>query len=171
VLFTTGNHEYYTDAAAWVQALPTLGVTVLHNQGFPIERGDDRLLIAGINDWTGADHDDPANLTAALADRRPNDLVIVMAHQPRQLEAVAAAGADLQLAGHTHGGQVWPLHLVVRAEQGTLAGWSRRGHTQLWTSRGAGFWGPPVRVGAPPDIGVITLVSGTGGATGTPADE
>jgi predicted MPP superfamily phosphohydrolase len=156
-LFTTGNHEYYSGAPQWEAFLPTLGVTVLRNRSVAIERGGDRLLVAGINDWTGQDHDDPANLAQALADRRPLDAVVLLAHQPRQVAAAAAAGVDLQLSGHTHGGQLWPLHLAVALQQGVVAGAGRVGGTQLWVSRGAGFWGPPVRVGAPPDITVVTL--------------
>lgn len=160
ILFTTGNHEYYSDATAWREALPELRVVVLHNASHPVVRGADRVLFAGINDYTGADFGDPADLDQALADRRDTDIVVLLAHQPRQADLAAAAGVDLQLSGHTHGGQLWPFHLAVLAQQGTLAGLSRRGDTQVWTSRGAGFWGPPVRVGAPPDISVLTLTAG-----------
>lgn len=157
VLFTTGNHEYYFDAAAWRAALPGLQVELLHNESRPITRGDQQLLFAGINDYTGDEFGDAADLDVALTDRRPTDVVVLLAHQPRQVHDAAAAGVDLQLSGHTHGGQFWPFHLAVQAQQGTLAGLSRLGDTQVWTTRGAGFWGPPVRVGAPPDVSIITL--------------
>lgn len=157
VLFTTGNHEYYSDAPAWEAALADRGLTVLANAGMPVSRGDARLWIAGINDWTGSDFGDPADLTAALQGRQDGDVTVLMAHQPRQVDMAAAAGVDLQLAGHTHGGQIWPFHYAVLAQQGSLAGLSRVGDTQLWTSRGAGFWGPPVRVGAPSDVSILTL--------------
>lgn len=157
VLFTTGNHEYYSDAAAWRAAMPGLQVEALRNAAHPVERGDRRLLFAGINDATGEDFDDPADLQAALVDRRPDDTVVLLAHKPRQSAVAAAADVDLQLSGHTHGGQFWPFHLAVLAQQKTLAGAERVGDTQVWTSRGAGFWGPPIRVGAPPDISILTL--------------
>ena len=123
-------------------------------------RGDGRLYFAGINDYTGEDFGDPADLASALADRRSDDTVVLLAHQPRQAEMAAAAGIDLQLSGHTHGGQVWPFHYAVLTQQKTLAGLSRVGDTQVFTSRGAGFWGPPVRVRAPPDVSVLTLTAG-----------
>lgn len=157
VLFTTGNHEYYSDAPAWEAALADRGLIVLANEGIPVTRDGARLWIAGINDYTGTDFGDPADLTAALQGRRDDDVTVLMAHQPRQVDMAAAAGVDLQLAGHTHGGQIWPFHYAVLAQQGTLAGLSRVGDTQLWTSRGAGFWGPPVRVGAPTDVTILTL--------------
>jgi predicted MPP superfamily phosphohydrolase len=160
ILFTTGNHEYYSDAAAWRQALPALRVEVLHNASHIVTRGDRRLFFAGINDYTAEQFGDPADLTAALAGRRPDDTVVLLAHQPRQSTAAAAAGVHLQLSGHTHGGQLWPFHYAVLAQQKTLAGLSRVGDTQVFTSRGAGFWGPPVRVGAPPDVSVLTLTAG-----------
>ena len=160
ILFTTGNHEYYSDAAAWRAALPELRVEVLHNASHPVTRAGRRLLFAGVNDYTGEDFGDPADLTLALADRRPDDTVVLLAHQPRQAGTAAAMGVHLQLSGHTHGGQVWPFHYAVLAQQKTLAGLSRVGDTQVFTSRGAGFWGPPVRVGAPPDVSVLTLTAG-----------
>ena len=82
-----------------------------------------------------------------------------MAHQPVQVSDAAARGVDLQLSGHTHGGQMWPFHYVVGLQQGALAGLSTVDGTQLYVTRGAGFWGPPVRVGAPPDITVLSLHS------------
>lgn len=159
VLFTTGNHEYYSDAPAWEATLADRGLTVLANAGLAVTRGADRLWIAGINDYTGSEFGDPADLSAALAGRAEGEVTVLMAHQPRQVGMAADAGVDLQLAGHTHGGQIWPFHYAVLAEQGTLAGLSRVADTQLWTSRGAGFWGPPVRVGAPTDVTVITLTA------------
>jgi predicted MPP superfamily phosphohydrolase len=88
--------------------------------------------------------------------------VLLLAHQPKQIGDAVAHGVDLQLSGHTHGGQIWPFHQVVRAEQGALQGLSRAGErTQLYTTRGAGFWGPPFRVFAPSEIGLLTLRSGT----------
>lgn len=157
VLFTTGNHEYYSDAPAWEATLADRGLTVLANAGVPVARDGARIWIAGINDYTGTDFGDPADLAAALQGRQDGDVTVLMAHQPRQVDLAAAADVDLQLAGHTHGGQIWPFHYAVLAQQGTLAGLSRVGDTQLWTSRGAGFWGPPARVGAPSDVSILTL--------------
>ena len=82
---------------------------------------------------------------------------LLLAHQPKLARDNAAHGVDLQISGHTHGGQMWPFHYVVRAVQPSLAGLSTVGHTQLYVTRGVGFWGPPVRLGAQPDITVLSL--------------
>ena len=87
--------------------------------------------------------------------------MVLVAHQPKEVREAAAAGVDLQLSGHTHGGQIWPFQLIVRVEQGALQGLSRHGpRTQLYTTRGVGFWGPPFRVFAPSEISLLTLRSG-----------
>ena len=107
-----------------------LGWTVLHNRHVVVERGGARLVVAGIDDLTAAGSGVPghgADLPAALAGTPPDVPVVLLAHQPKQVRAAAAAGVDLQLSGHTHGGQIWPFHLLVRAEQGALQGLSRHG--------------------------------------------
>ena len=84
--------------------------------------------------------------------------LVMLAHQPVQIREVSAVGAGLQLSGHTHGGQIWPFNYLVRIDQPVVQGLSRHGErTQLYTSRGTGFWGPPFRVFAPSEITLITL--------------
>ena len=163
-VYITGNHEYMSGAAEWVAHMDQLGWTVLHNRHVVLERGGDRLVVAGIDDLTakgsGVDGHG-ADLTAALADVDPELPVILLAHQPKSVRLSAPAGVDLQLSGHTHGGQMWPFHLIVRAEQGALHGPSSHGErTQLYTSRGSGFWGPPFRIFAPSEITLLTLRAG-----------
>jgi predicted MPP superfamily phosphohydrolase len=140
-----------------------LGWTVLHNLHIVIERDGARLAIAGTDDLTAAGSGVPghkSDLPAALRGVPPDMPVILVAHQPKEVREAAAAGVDLQLSGHTHGGQIWPFHLIVRAEQGALQGLSRHGaRTQLYTTRGAGFWGPPFRIFAPSEISLLTLRS------------
>ena len=161
VFFVTGNHEYFVDTRAWLRHLPTLGVEVLRNERVPLGRGGASFDLAGIDDRTAADSGVPghgANLDAALDGRDDSVPVVLLAHQPVQVAQAAAAGVDLQLSGHTHGGQLWPFGYLVRLDQPTLAGLSRHGpRTQLYTSRGTGFWGPPFRIFAPPEITVLTL--------------
>ena len=90
----------------------------------------------------------------------PDLPVLLLAHQPKQITDAVTHGVDLQISGHTHGGQIWPFHYLVRLDQPVVRGLSRHGRrTQLYTSRGAGFWGPPVRVGAPPQVSVVELRS------------
>jgi predicted MPP superfamily phosphohydrolase len=113
--------------------------------------------LAGVNDVSGAQHSDPPDFDRALAGADASRPTILLAHQPVMVDDAARRGVDLQLSGHTHGGQMWPFHYVVRAVQPSLAGLSTVGDTQLYVTRGAGFWGPPVRIGARPDITVVSL--------------
>ncbi|MFL6124877.1 metallophosphoesterase, partial [Actinophytocola sp.] len=96
-------------------------------------------------------------LDVALSGAPAGAPVLLVAHQPRQVAQAAAAGVDLQVSGHTHGGQIWPFHYLVRVDQPTVHGLTRHGPTQLYTTRGAGFWGPPLRVFAPSEITLLTL--------------
>ncbi len=122
-----------------------------------IRRGTAGFDLAGVNDVAGASRSDPPDFDRALSGRDASRPAVLLAHQPVQVAQAAARGVDLQLSGHTHGGQMWPFHYAVRAVQPSLAGLCAVGDTQLYVSRGAGFWGPAVRIGAPPDIGVISL--------------
>jgi uncharacterized protein len=161
--YVSGNHEYISNAQQWLEHMAELGWTSLHNQHRVLERDGERLVFAGVDDVTGvlsgeAGHG--ADLAAALAGTRDDDPVVLLAHQPSEIGKSAAAGVDLQLSGHTHGGQIWPFHLLVRLQQPVLSGLSDHGaRTRLWTSRGAGFWGPPFRVFAPSEISLLTLRS------------
>ena len=156
--FVTGNHEYFVeDPFAWLTELERLGVAPLRNENTAIRRGAAAFDLAGINDVAGESRADPPDFDRALAGLDASRPTVLLAHQPVQVEQASARGVDLQLSGHTHGGQMWPFHYVVRAVQPSLAGLSSVNDTQLYVTRGAGFWGPPVRVGARPDITVLSL--------------
>jgi len=159
--YVSGNHEYLSNAQAWLEHMADLGWTALHNEHRVLERDGARLVFAGVDDVTAAHSGEEghgADLGATLAGLRPDDPVVLLAHQPGGIGEAVAAGVDLQLSGHTHGGQIWPFHLLVRLQQPVLSGLSRHGaRTLLWTSRGAGFWGPPFRVFAPSEISLLTL--------------
>jgi predicted MPP superfamily phosphohydrolase len=160
-VFVTGNHEYYSGAQGWLDRLDGLGWEPLRNRHLVVERGGDSLVLAGVDDLTAessglAGH--RADLEGALAGADPELPVLLLAHQPKYVTAAAEAGVDLQISGHTHGGQIWPFHFLVRVDQPVVAGLSRHGlRTRLYTSRGTGFWGPPFRVFAPSEITVLTL--------------
>jgi uncharacterized protein len=162
--YVTGNHEYFGEADAWLDHMRELGWQPLHNRHIVVERGGSRLVIAGVDDATAAASGRPghqADHVSALADADPDLPVLLLAHQPKMVAAAVAHGVDLQISGHTHGGQIWPFHLLVRLDQPVLRGLTRHGErTQLYTSRGTGFWGPPLRVFAPSEITVLTLRSG-----------
>ncbi len=156
--FVTGNHEYFVDdTAEWLAELDELGLQVLRNENTRIRRGAAAFDLAGVNDLAGRSIDEPPDFDAALRGVDAETPTILLAHQPVQVAEAARHNIDLQLSGHTHGGQMWPFHYAVELAQPSLAGLSTVDGTQLYVSRGAGFWGPPVRVGAPPDISVLTL--------------
>jgi predicted MPP superfamily phosphohydrolase len=156
--FVTGNHEYFVDdTASWLRELERLGVQPLRNENTAIRRGAAAFDLVGVNDVAGEEHSDPPDFDRALSGVDTSRPTILLAHQPIQVTQAAAHDIDLQLSGHTHGGQMWPFHYIVRAVQPSLAGLSTVDGTQLYVTRGAGFWGPPVRVGARPDITVISL--------------
>lgn len=156
--FVTGNHEYFVDdTESWLQELERLGVQPLRNANTAIRRGGAAFDLVGVNDVVGASRGDGPDFERALAGTDPTRARVLLAHQPVQVTRAAENGVDLQLSGHTHGGQMWPFHYAVRAVQPSLAGLSTVDDTQLYVSRGAGFWGPPVRIGAPPDISILSL--------------
>jgi predicted MPP superfamily phosphohydrolase len=162
-VYVTGNHEYFSGAQRWVEHMASLGWEALHNRHVVVTRGGDSLVIAGVDDRTAAGSGVPghhADHEAALAGADPALPVLLLAHQPAQIAGAVAHGVDLQISGHTHGGQMWPFHYLVRLDQPVLQGLSRHSErTQLYTSRGTGFWGPPFRVFAPSEITLLTLRS------------
>jgi predicted MPP superfamily phosphohydrolase len=159
--YVTGNHEYFGEAQGWLDHMADLGWESLHNRHLAVERDGARLVVAGVDDRTAASSGNPghgADHPAALAGADPALPVLLLAHQPKQIEGAVEHGVDLQLSGHTHGGQIWPFHFLVRLDQPTVAGLTRHGpRTQLYTSRGTGFWGPPFRIFAPSEITLLTL--------------
>ncbi|WP_045746934.1 MULTISPECIES: metallophosphoesterase [Actinoplanes] len=163
-VYVTGNHEYYSGALGWVEHMTRLGWDALHNRHIVVTRGGDSLVVAGVDDRTAAGSGLPghhADHEAALAGADPDLPILLLAHQPAQIGGAVAHGVDLQLSGHTHGGQMWPFHYLVRLDQPALQGLSRHSErTQLYTSRGTGFWGPPFRIFAPAEITLLTLRAG-----------
>src|SRR6188472_2529586 len=156
--FVTGNHEYFVDdTPSWLRELERLGVAPLQNENTAIRRGAAAFDLAGVNDVAGEQRSDLPDFDRALSGVDGSRPTILLAHQPVQVTEASARGVDLQLSGHTHGGQMWPFHYIVRAVQPSLAGLSTVDETQLYVTRGAGFWGPPVRIGAPSDITIVSL--------------
>ncbi|MFI1020592.1 metallophosphoesterase [Streptomyces olivaceus] len=153
--FVTGNHEYFSGAEQWVAEVRRLGLLPLENARTELPHFD----LAGVNDVAGGDEGQGPDYARALGDRDRSRACVLLAHQPVQIHDAVDHGVDLQLSGHTHGGQLWPGNLIAGAANPTVAGLERYGDTQLYVSRGAGAWGPPTRVGAPSDITVIELAS------------
>ncbi|WP_406489429.1 metallophosphoesterase [Streptomyces sp. NBC_01650] len=153
--FVTGNHEYYSGAAQWVDQVKELGLHPLENDRVE----NDGFDLAGVNDIAGESEGQGPDFARALGDRDRTRAAVLLAHQPVVIHDAVAHGVDLQLSGHTHGGQLWPGNFIADLANPTGAGLDRYGDTQLYVSRGAGAWGPPVRVGAPSDITVVELAS------------
>ncbi|MEU1621951.1 metallophosphoesterase [Streptomyces sp. NPDC005722] len=153
--FVTGNHEYFSGAAPWIDFVRDLGVHPLENARTELAGFD----LAGVNDISGAEHDHAPDYTKALGDRDPARAVVLLAHQPVMIDESVRHHVDLQLSGHTHGGQLWPGNHIAALANPTVAGLETYGDTQLYVTRGAGAWGPPVRVGAPSDITIVTLAA------------
>ncbi|MCL2735315.1 MAG: metallophosphoesterase [Propionibacteriaceae bacterium] len=162
VVVTTGNHEFYSDAAGWMTAFSSLGLTVLDNDGIQLVRGDQSIQVLGVNDRAGRGALAP-DLQKAWdqVDAPPGTFSILAAHEPVQVfdedHLASRLGIDLQLSGHTHGGQLWPLQMLVPLRQPAAQGVHVIDHVTVVTSRGIGAWRPPVRVGADPQIPLITL--------------
>lgn len=154
--FVTGNHEYFSGFEPWLREIEKLGVAPLRNERLTVAGG---IELAGVNDVTGKSYGDGPDFDRALTGRDAAKPFVLLAHQPVQVADAAARGVDLQLSGHTHGGQMFPFNLAVTLQQPAVAGLSKVDDTWLYVSRGAGFWGPPVRVGAPPDISLVELRS------------
>ena len=160
--FVTGNHEYYSGVIEWIEEVKRLGFTVLLNEHLVITRGRTRLLLAGVTDYRGGNflpghRSDPQK---ALNGAPPADAKILLAHQPKNIFDAARAGYDLQISGHTHGGQFFPWNLLVGFAQPYVSGLHTHQNTRIYVSRGTGYWGPPLRVGSPSEITLIKLVAG-----------
>ena len=159
--FVTGNHEYYSGVRGWVAEIRRLGLRVLMNEHVVLQHEGQSVVVGGVTDY-GAHHYDPAQRSdpmAAMAGA-PADagFRLLLAHQPRSAFAAMPAGFDLQISGHTHGGQFFPWTFFVRLQQPFTAGLHRLGSLLVYISRGTGYWGPPIRLGAPSEITHLRLV-------------
>ncbi len=155
--FVTGNHEYYSGFQEWVDEVARLGVRPLRNERLEISTRGGVFDLAGVNDPGGTEFNDAPDFERALGDRDPSRPVVLMAHQPVVARDAARYGVDLQLSGHTHGGQMVPFNLLVKLQQPVVSGYGEVDGVPVYVTNGAGFWGPPVRVGAPPQVTLVEL--------------
>lgn len=150
VFFVTGNHEYYSGPDEWIEYLESLNVRVLRNERVSIEHEGAVFDLAGVDDWDADSFDGHGrDLPKALEGLEEGRKVILLAHQPKQVEEAASMGVDLQLSGHTHGGQIFPFNFLVRLQQPYVVGLHEHRGTKLYVSPGTGYWGPPMRLGVP----------------------
>lgn len=155
----TGNHEYYSGVDEWLAEWRKLGVKPLRNERVTIGHGENSFELAGVDDWTahnfGGDHGH--DMPKALKGHDPKREIVLLAHQPKSIVEAAKLGVGLQLSGHTHGGQIWPFHWLVKLVQPYVAGLDKHGDTWIYVSRGTGYWGPPMRLAAPSELTRIVL--------------
>ncbi len=164
--FVTGNHEYYSGVEPWLAELRRLGITVLRNQRVAVgDRGPGGASIdlAGIDDWRsrGLAPGHGPDLDRALAGRDPERSLVLLAHQPHGVPEATRAGVELQLSGHTHGGQIFPFSLLVglayRYVKGLYLHQEGGASAHVYVNRGTGYWGPPMRLLNPPEITKVVL--------------
>jgi predicted MPP superfamily phosphohydrolase len=159
--FVTGNHEYYSGERAWTEEIRRLGLRVLKNEHVVLHHNGALLVLAGVTDIS-AHHFDPSERSdpaAALRGAPANaGAKILLAHQPSSAPAAASAGFDLQISGHTHGGQFWPWNLFIHFFQPFTSGLHRLKDLWVYVNRGTGYWGPPNRFGVPSEITRICLI-------------
>ena len=157
VFGVSGNHEFYADdGGRWLDVWDDLGIRTLRNERVMLSRGTEQIRLAGIHDYSSPSPYEP-DLPAALDGGDPDSFTLLLAHQPRQALEASDLGVDLQLSGHTHGGQLWPFGFLVGLQQPQVEGLGMIGDTAIYTTRGAGAWGPPMRVGAAPEVTIVTL--------------
>jgi predicted MPP superfamily phosphohydrolase len=163
VFFVTGNHEYYAGVGPWLAELRRLGIRVLSNERVAVGDAGASFDLAGVPDWSTRGLESPyaLDLDRALTGRDPDRGLVLLAHQPRGVGEAVRAGVELQISGHTHGGQIAPFNLLVRAAYPYVRGLHRHEEDgrsgQIFVSRGAGYWGPPMRLGSPPEVAKIVL--------------
>ena len=157
--FVTGNHEYYWGAEEWLAKARALGLTTLVNESVTVARGGAVVRVGGVPDSSAGHFVASHAPDAAAAAAGDADLKILLAHRPDACGDAERAGFDLQLSGHTHGGQFFPFSLVVRLVHLYARGLHRHGRLWLYVSPGTGFWGPPHRFAVPSEVTLLTLTA------------
>ncbi|MCG8549807.1 MAG: metallophosphoesterase [Desulfobacterales bacterium] len=159
--FVTGNHDYYSGVFPWLNTIERLGFTPLINEHRIIEKEKAQIVLAGITDYRAGriipgHASDPAKALEGAPLSMPR---IMLAHQPKSIFKTDSLGVDLMICGHTHGGQYVPWNFLVSLDQPYVYGLHRHNATQVYVNRGTGYWGPPMRVCAPPEITVLRLIN------------
>ncbi len=160
VYFVTGNHEYYSGVHDWTREIEKMGIKVLNNENVTIKKENESLYLAGVTDHEAKRFvkDHASDFKKALYGLARDKKKILLAHQPIAVKEAAEYGADLVLAGHTHGGQVWPFKYLVYLQQPYVKGFHQYKNTKLYINQGTGCWGPPLRLDSYNEITEMVLV-------------
>jgi predicted MPP superfamily phosphohydrolase len=158
--FITGNHEYYSGVLDWCDKAKKLGFDVLNNENRTITKDNQKIILAGVTDVSGGNFipEHASNPKKALSDGNNGSTKILLAHQPRSIFDASKTGYDLQLSGHTHGGQMIPWQFLTRLAQPYMEGLHKHENTWIYVNKGTGYWGPPLRIGARSEISVLRLI-------------
>ncbi len=161
IYFVTGNHEYYSGVEKWTLAIDKMEIKVLNNENIKIRREDNYFYLAGVTDHEGKNfgREHASDFKKALSGLENGKKKILLAHQPIAVQKASEYGTDLVLAGHTHGGQIWPFNYFVYLQQPYLKGFYDYNGTKLYVNQGTGCWGPPVRLGSKNEITQIILAA------------
>ena len=160
VHYVTGNHEYFWNVDGWMEEFGGLGFDLLLNEHRTLKHKNASILVLGVNDPTALrlGRDDGPDLDKALAGAPDADFTLFLAHQPLAYVMADAAKADLFLAGHTHGGQFFPFPVIVSLFHRYFRGLYRHNdRMRVYVHSGSGFWGPPNRLGVPPEVALLVL--------------
>ena len=157
--FVTGNHEYYSDLNGWLNKIQNIGFKILINESKQLKINNSTLLITGIPDRTAKYYlkSHKTNMEKAIKGYENSNFKLLLAHQPKDIDHAEKFGYDLQLSGHTHGGQYIPFSFLVRLANPFLKGLHQRNKTKIYINQGTGFWGPSIRIGTVPEITKIIL--------------
>ena len=157
--FVTGNHEYYSGAERWLDETDRMGFTNLVNENKLIKINDESIALAGVNDYRAhqiiSSH--RTNPEKAIKGINNDKIKILLAHQPSSIFKANEAGYDLQISGHTHGGQFWPFTYPTKKANPYLSGLHDHNGTQIYVNSGTGYWGPPLRLGVTAEITLFKL--------------
>jgi predicted MPP superfamily phosphohydrolase len=162
VAFVPGNHDYYAGVRAVTRGLRAAGLEALVNRGRVVAAADGGgFALLGVDEMLGTHWGLGPDLVAAKASVPAGLATVLLAHQPDFFYwSLHHGGVDLQLSGHTHGGQINPGFVPARALYEFIAGRYERGASTLYVNRGFGTVGPPLRAGAPPEITKLVLLAG-----------
>ena len=157
--FVTGNHEYYSDLKGWLNKIQNIGFKILINESKQLKINNSTLLITGIPDRTAKYYlkSHKTNMEKAIKGYENSNFKLLLAHQPKDIDHAEKFGYDLQLSGHTHGGQYIPFSFLVRLANPFLKGLHQKNKTKIYINQGTGFWGPSIRIGTVPEITKIIL--------------